>query len=223
MDRLAQAITVAVCDAGEISRVGIARSLARHGLEVVAEEGDRDGALRVARSGRAAVVLVDLTLPPAPEAAFAVVAGANDSGTIAIAVGVEGAPEGLFTALRAGAAGYLTKDLPSSCWAGAIAAAVRGETPISRAMTAVLVQRYREDAGRMPVAAIMPSDRRLTPRELDVLRCVAEGLTNRLVAAELSISVETVRSHVSNILAKLEAPSRTAAAARYHELTAAAR
>jgi len=90
-------------------------------------------------------------------------------------------------------------------------------------MTAVLVQRYREDAGRMPVAAIMPSDRRLTPRELDVLRCVAEGLTNRLVAAELSISVETVRSHVSNILAKLEAPSRTAAAARYHELTAAAR
>jgi len=75
----------------------------------------------------------------------------------------------------------------------------------------------------MPVAAIMPSDRRLTPRELDVLRCVADGLTNRLVAAELSISVETVRSHVSNILAKLEAPSRTAAAARYHELTAAAR
>ncbi len=223
MDRLTQAITVAVCDAGEISRVGIARSLARHGLEVVAEEGDRAGALRVARSGRAAVVLVDLTLPPAPEAAFAVVTAANGSGTIAIAVGVEGAPEGLFTALRAGAAGYLTKDLPSSCWAGAIAAAVRGETPISRAMTAVLAQRYREDAGRRPVAAILPSDRRLTPRELDVLRCVAEGLTNRLVAAELSISVETVRSHVSNILTKLEAPSRTAAAARYHELTAASR
>jgi DNA-binding NarL/FixJ family response regulator len=220
MDRSSKAITVAVCDAGEISRVGIARSLARHGLDVVAEAGDRSDALRVARSGRAAVVLVDLNMPPAPHAALAVVAAANDAGSIPIAVGVEGAPDGLFTALRAGAAGYLTKDLPSSSWAGAIGAAMRGETPISRAMTALLVQRYREDAQRAPVAAIMPSDCRLTPRELDVLRCVAQGYTNRRVAAELSISVETVRSHVSNILAKLEAPSRTAAAARYHELTA---
>jgi DNA-binding NarL/FixJ family response regulator len=85
----------------------------------------------------------------------------------------------------------------------------------------VLVHRFREDQGREQVAAILPSDRRLTRRELDVLRYVAQGHTNRRVAAELSISVETVRSHVSNILAKLEAPSRTAAAARYHELTAA--
>ena len=90
-------------------------------------------------------------------------------------------------------------------------------------MTALLVQRFRDDAERTPVAAILPSDRRLTQRELDVLRYVAQGHTNRRVAAELSISVETVRSHVSNILAKLEAPSRTAAAARYHELTAAVR
>ena len=223
MDRVLPHIAVAVCDAGEISRVGIARSLARHGLDVVAEAGDRAAALRVARSGVAAVVLVDLNLPPAPDAAFAVVTAAADAGTIPIAVGVEGAPEGLFTALRAGAAGYLTKDLPSSSWAGAISAAVRGETPISRAMTAALVSRFREDQLREPVAAILPSDRRLTRRELDVLRYVAQGYTNRRVAAELSISVETVRSHVSNILAKLEAPSRTAAAARYHELTAAAR
>jgi DNA-binding NarL/FixJ family response regulator len=223
MDRPVQVITVAVCDAGEIARVGIARSLARHGLDVVAEAGDRAAALQIARAGRAAVVLIDMNLPPAPEGALAVIAAANDSGTIPIAVGVEGAPDGLFTALRAGAAGYLTKDLPSSSWAGAIAAAVRGESPISRAMTTLLVERYRQDAERMPVAAIMPSDRRLTQRELEVLRCVAQGLTNRRVAAELSISVETVRSHVSNILAKLEAPSRTAAAARYLELTAAAR
>jgi DNA-binding NarL/FixJ family response regulator len=223
MDRSAPPITIAVCDAGEISRVGIARSLARHGLDVVAEAGDRAAALRVARAAAAAVVLVDLTLPPAPEAAFAVVAATVDAGSIPIAVGVEGAPDGLFTALRAGAAGYLTKDLPSSSWAGAISAAVRGETPISRAMTAVLVNRFREDQSREPLAAVLPSDHRLTRRELDVLRCVAQGHTNRRVAAELSISVETVRSHVSNILAKLEAPSRTAAAARYHELTAAAR
>jgi len=222
MDRT-PAITVVVCDAGEISRVGIARSLARHGLHVVAEVGDRAAAISAVRSGRAAVALVDMHLPPKPDAAAQVLEAANASGTIAIAVGVEGTPDDLFTALRAGAAGYLTKDLPSSAWAGAIAASVRGETPISRAMTTLLVQRFREDADRMALPAILPSERRLTRRELDVLECVARGHTNRSVAAELSISVETVRTHVSNILAKLEAPSRTAAAARYHQLTAVAR
>jgi two-component system, NarL family, nitrate/nitrite response regulator NarL len=222
MDRT-PAITVAICDAGEISRVGIARSLARHGLDVVAEVADRAAAISVVRSGRAAVVLVDMHLPPGPDAAAQVLQAANASGAIAIAVGVEGRSDDLFTALRAGAAGYLTKDLPSSAWAGAIAASVRGETPISRAMTTLLVQRFREDADRMALPAILPSERRLTRRELDVLECVARGHTNRSVAAELSISVETVRTHVSNILAKLEAPSRTAAAARYHQLTAVGR
>jgi DNA-binding NarL/FixJ family response regulator len=223
MEHAPPTITVAVCDAGEISRVGIARSLARHGLHVVAEAEDRASALDIARSGRAAVVLVDMNLPPAPEAPFEVLDAARAAGTIAIAVGVEGAPEGLFAALRAGAAGYLTKDLPSSSWAGAIAASVRGETPISRAMTTLLVRRFRDDAFRMTLPALLPSERRLTRRELDVLQCVALGHTNRRVAAELSISVETVRTHVSNILAKLEAPSRSAAAARYHELSAIAR
>jgi DNA-binding NarL/FixJ family response regulator len=223
MERQPPTITVAVCDAGEISRVGIARSLARHGVNVVAEASDRASSVSVARSGQAAVVLVDMSLPPAPEAAFEVLDAAKASGTIAIAVGVESAPDGLFTALRAGAAGYLTKDLPSSCWAGAIAASMRGETALSRAMTTLLVRRFREDAARVALPSLLPSDRRLTRRELDVLEFVAQGHTNRGVAAELSISVETVRTHVSNILAKLEAPTRSAAAARYHELTAVQR
>jgi DNA-binding NarL/FixJ family response regulator len=90
-------------------------------------------------------------------------------------------------------------------------------------MTTLLVQRFRDDASRLTLPAILPSERRLTRRELDVLECIALGHTNRRVAAELSISVETVRTHVSNILAKLEAPSRSAAAARYHQLTAVAR
>ena len=67
---------------------------------------------------------------------------------------------------------------------------------------------------------LLPSDRRLTRREWDVLQYVARGDTNRRVASELSISVETVRTHVSNILTKLDAPSRSAAAARYHQLRA---
>jgi DNA-binding NarL/FixJ family response regulator len=210
--------TVVVCDASEISRVGIARLLESHDLRVVAEAGTRESALDVAAARGIDVVLVDMGLPPAPDAAFGVIAAARRAGAIPIAMGAGGTADGVFAAIRAGAAGYLTKDLPGSAWAGAIKAATRGEAPLSRSMTAQLVQRFCEEAAYAPLAELLPSDRRLTRREWDVLRYIARGDTNRSVASELSISVETVRTHVSNILMKLEAPSRSAAAAKYHQL-----
>jgi DNA-binding NarL/FixJ family response regulator len=210
--------TVVVCDASEISRVGIARMLEAHDLRVVADAAGRSAALDVAGARGIDVVLVDVGLPPAPDAAVAVIAAARRAGAIPIAMGAGGTPDAVFAAIRAGAAGYLTKDLPGTAWAGAIKAAIRGEAPLSRAMTAQLVQRFCDDAACAPLAELLPSDRRLTRREWDVLRCVARGDTNRGVASELSISVETVRTHVSNILTKLEAPSRSAAAAKYHQL-----
>jgi two-component system nitrate/nitrite response regulator NarL len=210
--------TVAVCDASEISRVGIARSLESHGLKVVATAGDLRSAVTMASCARAAVVLVDMSLRPSPDGAVEAIAAVVRAEAIPIAIGVDATTEGLCRAILAGAAGYLTKDLPSAAWAGAIRAAVRGEAPLSRAMTSALVQRFREQAAAAPMAELLPSDRRLTRREWDVLECISRGSTNRSVASELSISVETVRTHVSNILAKLDAPSRSAAAAKYHQL-----
>ena len=70
----------------------------------------------------------------------------------------------------------------------------------------------------MPMVELLPSARRLTQREWEVLALIADGKTNRSVACDLSISVQTVRTHVSNILAKLEAPNRSAAAAKYQQL-----
>jgi DNA-binding NarL/FixJ family response regulator len=216
--RDAMRATVAVCDASEISRVGIARLLDDHDLRVVAEAGSREAALDVASARGIDVVLVDVGLPPAPGAAFEVIAAARRAGAIPIAMGAVGTTDGVFAAIRAGAAGYLTKDLPGTAWAGAIKAATKGEAPLSRAMTAQLVQRFCDEAAYAPLAELLPSDRRLTRREWDVLRYIARGHTNRGVASELSISVETVRTHVSNILTKLDAPSRSAAAAKYHQL-----
>ena len=105
------------------------------GLQFVRETiGPADGAFQLVRQmallGGGAVVTAGLTSTlywwrlgvASSAAAVAAAAAVSASGTIAIAVGVEGAPDDLFTALRAGAAGYLTKDLPSSAWAGAIAA-----------------------------------------------------------------------------------------------------
>ncbi len=211
---------IAVCDASEISRIGISSSLAEHGLRVAATGHDRFTALAVAASGRRQVLLVDMGLPPAPDTAVDVIAEAAAAGSIPIAIGVQGSPELIFTALRAGAAGFLTKDMPGRAWADAIRAAVRGEAPLSRTMTAQLITEFRAQAQTRPLSDLIPSDRRLTRREWQVLELIAEGDTNRAVAHQLCISVETVRSHVSNILSKLEAPNRSAAAVRFEQLRA---
>ena len=223
MPNTPDAATVAICDSSEISRIGISSSLREHGLRVVAEANDLDSALRLLAAKPAQVVLVDVSLPPQPKAAGKVMAAAAAAGLTVIAVGVEGSPERIFPALRAGASGYLTKDMPGRAWSDAIQAAVRGEAPLSRSMTAMLIEEFRSQAEAAPLSELLPSDRRLTRREWQVLSCIADGRTNRGVADELSISVETVRTHVSNILSKLDAPNRSAAAAKYQQLRAAAR
>jgi DNA-binding NarL/FixJ family response regulator len=220
MPRSTPQLSLGVCDSSEISRVGIARSLEAHDLAVTAYAHDRASALVLVRRGCPAIVLVDMGLRPTPMGALDVIAAAHLAGCTPIATGVDAAPDHVFAALRAGARGYLTKDLPPSAWAGAIRAAARGETPLSRSVTALLVERFRSQAA-LSLHELIPSDRRLTRREWDVLEHVATGKTNRAVAAELTISLETVRTHVSNILTKLDAPSRSAAAARYVELRAA--
>jgi DNA-binding NarL/FixJ family response regulator len=211
-------LTVAVCDPSEISRVGIERSLARHGVDVVAEAATLSRALTVVGGRALDAVLVDMELAPSPDAVAEVARAAAARGTPAIATAVDGSPGRVLEAIRAGAAGYLTKDLPPSAWMRSIAAAAQGEVAFSRGLTGVLVEALRDQLQRVELVAQLPADRRLTKREWEVLAIIADGRTNRDVAAALCISAETVRSHVSNILAKLDAPNRSAAAARYQQL-----
>ena len=214
-------IEVAVFDAGEISRLGARLALEAHGARVTGEAHDEASALAVLDARAYDVVLIDIGLPPAP-AALALIASIRRAGGQPVAMGAQADPDGVFAALRAGAAGYLTKEMPAAAWGRAVAAAARGETSVPRSITALLVDYVRAHSAAAPLAALMPSEQRLTKRELAVLESVARGNTNRAVAVELSISVETVRSHVSHILAKLGTPTRGGAVARYHELRAAA-
>jgi DNA-binding NarL/FixJ family response regulator len=215
----APSITAVVCDPSEISRIGVRLALEAHGVRVAGEAGDETSGLALVRSGRFDVALIDVSVPPSPTAALALLQEACRAGTPPVAIGTQADPEAVFAALRAGAVGYLTKEMPAAAWGRAIAAAARGETTVPRAITALLVDYVRSHSAT-PFAALMPSERRLTRRELTVLESVARGNTNRAVAAELSISVETVRSHVSHILAKLGTPTRGGAVALYHQIRA---
>ena len=213
-------VRVVLCDSHEIALAGLRTAFGEHGFHVAGTAHNRTEAMRLLATNRGAVVLVDMELRGGEDAATQVLEAALKAGCTPVAMGVSGEPSVLLQALRSGARGYLTKDLPMRAWADAIGAAARGEAVLSRSMTAALVDEYRAIAITTPDGEVLPSDRRLTTREWQVLELVAEGRTNRSVAAELSISVETVRTHVSKILAKLETPNRSAAVARYHRLRA---
>ena len=206
---------IAVCDPNEISRLGNAQALEDHGFEVVGVASGCDGATKLL--GRdLSVLLVDVSVPGFD----ALARSARDAGCVVIGTGTTAGSDLAFAGLRAGAVGYLTKDLPAKAWAEAVRASMRGEAPLSRAMTTQLIEAYRGRVGAHTLAALVPTSNRLTTREWEILAKVADGKTNRAVAEELCISVETVRTHVSSILTKLETPNRSAAAVKYHQLVA---
>ena len=214
MEREDSVARVAICDPSEISTVGIAHPLSRQGMEVA--NALEPVAASLIGSGLANVVLADPSMRRFGE----VTRSAVLAGMPVIAIGVTADPANAFAALRAGACGYITKDLPARSWVEAIKAALPGEAPLSRAMTACLVGEFRSLGPPSAILEYLPSNRRLTKREWNLLPA-SPGHTNRRVAEQLSISMETVRTHVSNILAKLETPNRSGAAEKYHQLRSA--
>ncbi len=126
--------------------------------------------------------------------------------------------ERLFAAIRSGAKGYLHKNLPISKLILSLEALERGEVAVSRTMTARIVKKFAETR---PEQVTIPAEMaKLTPREVEVLKVLETGATNREIAGLLFISERTVKNHVSNILGKLNLKNRAEAAnyARRHGL-----
>jgi DNA-binding NarL/FixJ family response regulator len=211
---------VVVCDSSEIIRIGVRNGLTAQGVEVVAEAEDTDAALALIETPTEAF-LIDTDLRPSADRALELMGTVSEKGHTVLATSNEAAHRQVLNALGAGAAGFLTKDMSAESWADAIRAAIRGELAVSRAIAHVVLGELRATRRTRPLTELLPSERRLTRREWEVLAAIAEGKTNRTVAAELYVSTETVRTHVSHILAKLEAPNRSAAAAMFRELEAA--
>jgi DNA-binding NarL/FixJ family response regulator len=199
-------IRVLIADDHAVVRQGLKTFLdLQDDIEVVAEA--EDGEAAVAAAEGADVVLLDLVMPKldgvaalralrerAPEARVIVLTSFGDD-------------ERLFAALRAGAAGYLLKDVEPADLVRAIRTAHAGQAPLSPAVAARVIDELAHRGGPHRAA---PDE--LTPRELEVLRLIARGRSNKVIALELGMAEKTVKTHVSHLLAKLGLADRTQAA-----------
>jgi two-component system, NarL family, response regulator LiaR len=203
-----QPIRVLVCDDHPVVRQGLRTFLdAREDLEVVAEAADGEEAVRKARHLTPDVVLMDLLLPGDLDGIAATARILEERPDARVLVLTSYADDdSVLPAVRAGAVGYLLKDVDPADLEAAIRAAHRGESVLAPRITgAVLAAATRDDQGP-------PGLDQLTAREREVLALLGEGLTNRLIARRLGVAEKTVKTHVSNLLAKLGLADRTQAA-----------
>lgn len=203
LSRRAKKIRILIADDHGVLRAGLRALLnAEPDLEVVGEAGTGEEALVLAGLLKPGVVLMDISLPGLGglEATRRILEDLPESRVLILTVHED---NGLLReAIRSGAAGYILKRAVETELITAIQAVARGEVYIHPAMTRALF----DDKDKKSVGA--PDPEALTPREADVLRLVAQGYTNRQVAEELNISVRTVETHRSNLMAKLNLESR---------------
>jgi two-component system, NarL family, response regulator LiaR len=201
MDR----ITVLIADDHPVVRQGLRTFLdTQEDLEVVAEACDGEEAVARAAELVPDVVLMDLVMPNLDgiEAIRRIRDASPSTRVLVLTSFIE--DEKVFPAVKAGAAGYLLKDVEPTELAGAIRTVTRGEALLHPTVAAKVMQEVAA-RDRSPAAE-------LTERELDVLRLLARGMANKAIALELHVSEKTVKTHVSNILAKLHLADRTQAA-----------
>ncbi len=211
-------VRVLLVDDQALFREALATLLAtRDDVDVVGEAGNGDEALTRAAELAPDVVLMDLRMPVLDGVAATRRLRAEQPGVRVIALTTFDDDEDVFAALRAGAVGYLLKDVSSARLVEAVLAAARGESVLQPSVAAKVVARFAqlpETTAPRPQPLVVP----LSERELEVLRLVADGRSNREIAAAVFLAEGTVKNHVTNVLGKLGARDRTQAALRARDL-----
>ena len=211
-------VSLVVADDHEVVRAGFAALLdTQPDFTVLGTASDGSEAVRVCRELQPDVVLMDVRMPSLDGIeATRQLAGTGESGPRILILTTFDLDEYVFDALRAGASGFLLKDVTAERLFDAVRVVAAGEALLAPAVTRRLISeftRLRPARDAAPAAALGV----LTPRETEVLRLVAEGLSNPEVAKRLVVTEETVKTHVSRILAKLGLRDRTQAVVAAYE------
>ncbi|GGV31491.1 response regulator [Streptomyces spectabilis] len=210
-------LRVLIADDQEMVRTGFRLILAAQpGIEVVGEAADGAACVELARRLRPDVCLVDVRMPKLNGLEVTrLLAGPDAVDPLhVVVVTTFDQDDYLDEALRSGAVGFLLKDAGPGLLVEAVRAAARGDALVSPAVTLRLLSRMADRHGpQCGAAAEGAAPHELSERELDVARLVARGRTNQEIAADLYISVATVKSHLVNIQAKLAVRNRVEIAA----------
>lgn len=201
-------ITVLIVDDHAVVRRGLRSFLGSEGdIQVVGEAAGGAEAVEKARELLPQVVLMDLVMPGMDgiETTRRVTEVSPTSRVLVLTS--FGEDEKVFPAIKAGATGYLLKDVPAKDLGRAIRSVARGEFLLGPEVAGTMLDELRAPPKKPERGA-----GELTPREIEVLALVGQGLTNQQIAHELCISIRTVKAHVSSILGKLHAADRTQAA-----------
>lgn len=212
MDSPKTTISVLLVDDHTLFRSGIRSLLQRQAdFTVVGEAADGVEGVKRAKQLQPDVVLLDLNMPGISGLETLQLMLQDFPNMAVILLTVSEDAEDLTAALQAGARGYLIKNIDTDYLVRAIRRAAAGEPVVAEAMTAKLVARLQSGGSSQRVEPASELDK-LTPREKDILACLARGESNKIIARTLNVAESTVKIHVQNILKKLGLSSRVQAA-----------
>lgn len=213
--RKAKTARLVIADDHELARAGLRAMLTgQRGLEVVGEAVNGHEALILCRRLQPDLALVDVRMPEQDGLTTCHAIKQECPATSVILVTIHENPEYLLEAIKVGAAGYVLKDISQRELLTAVHGVLRGESILNKELVIHLLRRLASETPSQEELAAG----RLSPREREVLQLLTQGQTNREIAANLMVSVSTVKIHVEHILAKLGVSDRTQAAVRAVEL-----
>jgi DNA-binding NarL/FixJ family response regulator len=192
-----------IADDQALMRTGFRMILTADGIDVVADAATGGAAVEAVRRTRPDVVLMDVRMPEMDglEATRRILAGAGPQAPRVIILTTFDLDRYVYAALSAGASGFLLKDVSPEHLVAAVRLVRSGDALLAPAITRRLIERYAVRDGR--TATLHRDLSTLTPRELEVLRLLARGLSNAELASALQLSDATVKTHVARILSKL--------------------
>ena len=223
---------VLIADDHELVRDGFKRILSyQEDFEVIGEASNGQEAVELCRSLKPDLVLMDVRMPQMDGLEATQTIKAEQPETSVLVITTYENPDYLLEAIKAGAAGYVLKDVSNQRLLSAMRRALEGESPVNQEIATQLIARLASEAspsaeptpsafesGEREGVPMPPLLQEMTPRELEVLGLVAQGKTNQEIAESLFISKATTKLHVHHIIRKLEVSDRTQAVVRAFEL-----